>query len=128
MDREHHLCDGFFLNLSENNSDSTDKWRFKIDGSFISNEDREQTEFGRPNWHLQEILIEFKKGGENLDPFTGKPGEELRKREEGSLSARTCQRVHRACKRARNTATSFVKLSNAVLMESRNMILKPGRL
>ncbi|TFK81952.1 hypothetical protein K466DRAFT_501216, partial [Polyporus arcularius HHB13444] len=71
------LCPGFILHLSEDESDSGDTTKLRIDGSLISKSDEARIKGGKegnkPNWSLQRLPIEFKRGGTSNDPFDDNP-------------------------------------------------------
>ncbi|EJF59441.1 hypothetical protein DICSQDRAFT_138570 [Dichomitus squalens LYAD-421 SS1] len=77
IDKDHRLCPGHVLNLSEDNSEGTDDKRYKIDGSFISDADKDSIVPDVPNWALQRLSVEFKRGGTSLDAFDDHPGKTL---------------------------------------------------
>ena len=77
---DYSLCPGFFLQISETKGDTGDSKRYKIDGSLIAEEDFEDTRPKQPNWNLQSLQIEFKRGGEEKEPYndlTGVDAEEV---------------------------------------------------
>ncbi|KAI0787344.1 hypothetical protein C8Q74DRAFT_1348287 [Fomes fomentarius] len=63
------LCPGHFLHLSENKYQDGDESKYKIDGSFIQTKDEDQTVPDVPNWALQRLSVEFKRGGTSSDPY-----------------------------------------------------------
>ncbi|TBU58927.1 hypothetical protein BD310DRAFT_948357 [Dichomitus squalens] len=82
MDKKHNLCPGHVLNLSEDKSQGTDKLRYKIDGSFISDVDKGTIVPGATNWALQRLPVEFKRGGMHLDAFEDRSGKDTKDEEE----------------------------------------------
>ncbi|TBU36021.1 hypothetical protein BD309DRAFT_985241, partial [Dichomitus squalens] len=76
-DKDHRLCPGHVLNLSEDKSEETDEKRYKIDGSFISDADKDSIVPNVQNWALQRLSVEFKRGGTSLDAFDDHPGKTL---------------------------------------------------
>ena len=77
MDEEYTLCPGYMLNLSEYKSEGTDERRYKIDSSFISDSDKASIQSDVPNWALQRLSVEFKRGGTSLDAFDDCPGKDI---------------------------------------------------
>ena len=77
MDEKHRLCPGYTLNLSEDKFEGTDERRYKIDGSFISDSDKTSIQSNVPNWALQRLSVEFKRGGTSLDAFDDRPGKDI---------------------------------------------------
>ncbi|KAI1784468.1 hypothetical protein LXA43DRAFT_1042241, partial [Ganoderma leucocontextum] len=62
-------CPGYLLNISENHADGTDSRKYKIDGALISVADQDLIEEGRPNFFLDDLSIEFKRGGTEKDAW-----------------------------------------------------------
>ncbi len=69
VDKNETLCPGYFLNLSEKYADSADPKKCKIDGALISVLDKALINEGCPNWFLDDLTIQFKRGGTPTDAF-----------------------------------------------------------
>ncbi|KAI0707471.1 hypothetical protein C8T65DRAFT_740400 [Cerioporus squamosus] len=69
------LCPGFVFNKSEEGKDKEDNSKLRIDASLISVDDSKTHRFkaNQPNWSLQRLPIEFKRGGATYDPFDDNP-------------------------------------------------------
>ena len=79
------LCPGYLINLSENQYDEGDDHKYKIDASFIKEEDRERLIPNVPNWPLQKLSAEFKRGGTSLDPYNDKKGQNVESQTDSRL-------------------------------------------
>ncbi|RPD53824.1 hypothetical protein L226DRAFT_617358 [Lentinus tigrinus ALCF2SS1-7] len=66
------LCPGFILHLSED-TPASGTAKVRVDGSLISEDDRERIKPKEPNWDIQRLPIEFKRGGVEHDPFDDDP-------------------------------------------------------
>ncbi|KAH9915460.1 uncharacterized protein BXZ73DRAFT_54292 [Epithele typhae] len=69
LDEEHKLCPNHTFRLSENKPDKGEMTRAKIDGGFFHDEDAPFIVSDVPNWRFSRFLVEFKHGGNALDPF-----------------------------------------------------------
>ena len=67
------MCPGHFLHLSEHKAEKTDPDKYKIDGSFIAVEYRDRVIPRIPNWALQVMGAEWKRGGTKNEPFNDVP-------------------------------------------------------
>ncbi|KAI1784585.1 hypothetical protein LXA43DRAFT_929927 [Ganoderma leucocontextum] len=63
------LCPGYLLNISENHADVIDTKKYKVDGALISTCDKHLIQAGRPNFFLDDLSIEFKRGGTENDAW-----------------------------------------------------------
>ena len=70
-------CPGFVFHLSETKGDEGDPKGHNIDASLIEEGLEDLIRPGAPNWGLQSLNIEFKRGGKGLDPFNDKDGEDI---------------------------------------------------
>ncbi|KAI1784568.1 hypothetical protein LXA43DRAFT_1122363 [Ganoderma leucocontextum] len=69
LDKDERLCPGYLLNISEKHFDGADTKKYKVDGSLIPLADQDIIEEGRPNFFLDDLFIEFKRGGTENDPW-----------------------------------------------------------
>ncbi|KAI1784581.1 hypothetical protein LXA43DRAFT_901342 [Ganoderma leucocontextum] len=63
------LCPGYLLNISENHADVIDTKKYKVDAALISTCDRHLIQADRPNFFLDDLSIEFKRGGTENDAW-----------------------------------------------------------
>ncbi|KAI0668356.1 hypothetical protein C8Q78DRAFT_1081234 [Trametes maxima] len=61
------ICPGYKIALSEDHYDPKDEKRLKVDGALYHEDDIPKD--GRPRWEKQRLLIEFKRGSTQYDPF-----------------------------------------------------------
>ncbi|KAI0648448.1 hypothetical protein C8Q79DRAFT_575589 [Trametes meyenii] len=61
------ICPGYKIALSEDRYDLKDEKRLKIDGALYHEDDIPKD--GRPRWEKQRLLVEFKRGATQYDPF-----------------------------------------------------------
>lgn len=69
MNRTFSLFPGYVFHLSESTPEPGDSKGYKIDASLISDQDRHLITVNVPNWFLQRLPLEFKRGGTENDPF-----------------------------------------------------------
>ncbi|KAI0648470.1 hypothetical protein C8Q79DRAFT_1102892 [Trametes meyenii] len=61
------ICPGYKIALSEDRYDLKDEKRLKVDGALYHEDDIPKD--GRPRWEKQRLLVEFKRGATQYDPF-----------------------------------------------------------
>ena len=70
MFNDYNVCPGFHFHISEDKSDSGDNMGLKVDASLVADEDKKAiVDEKSPNWGLQSMNVEFKRGGRDVDPF-----------------------------------------------------------
>ncbi|KAH9927522.1 uncharacterized protein BXZ73DRAFT_102652 [Epithele typhae] len=67
LDEAHHLCPDHTFQLSQCKADKNES---KVDGGFFHQNDKEFLLPDCPNWEYQRYTVEFKRGGNGLDPFS----------------------------------------------------------
>ncbi|KAI0808302.1 hypothetical protein C8Q74DRAFT_1363698 [Fomes fomentarius] len=68
MNNTFSLFPGYIFHLSES-TEPGDSKGYKIDATLISDQDRDLITVNVPNWFLQRLPMEFKRGGTENDPF-----------------------------------------------------------
>ncbi|KAH9927513.1 uncharacterized protein BXZ73DRAFT_102643 [Epithele typhae] len=70
LDEAYHLCPDHTFRLSECKADKNDPSKSKVDGGFFHQDDKQFLLPDCPNWEYQHYTVEFKRGGNGLDPFS----------------------------------------------------------
>ncbi|KAH9927531.1 uncharacterized protein BXZ73DRAFT_102661 [Epithele typhae] len=70
LDEAYHLCPDHTFRLSECKADKNDPSKSKVDGGFFHQDDKQFLLPDCPNWEYQRYTVEFKRGGNGLDPFS----------------------------------------------------------
>ncbi|KAI1784665.1 hypothetical protein LXA43DRAFT_954783 [Ganoderma leucocontextum] len=88
VDADETLCPGYLLNISENHADVTDAKKLKVDGALISTLHKDLIQKNRPNFFLDDLSIEFKRGGTSNDAWDDRTSKNMESRATSRLAVR----------------------------------------